>query len=1101
MLTFEGECIAFLNSDLIGKDIYVGCSDGSLIRCTLRNDGPSTGDAYSITSRQAVPNKRSIDNIVLIPSISKALVQAGGLIYFYTLPTLELVQQSLGPIRGVITFTLDDADAKKDLYVPPKPPTNSAPWTGSSSRTPADTVSLCIIRDRHIALYNLNQRVAPVVEIPLRGHTVARRAGRYLCVADAEFYGMVDLEERQFMQVAPLQDASPLIDVIGPGEFLIGSSTGDSMLGIFINGNTEPTRQPISWPAHPLSTCVEFPHVIALLPDRSIQIHSAETQTLAYIIPAQPTLQPSLQPVFLTFNPGSFLIPSLLRNGVLRKAKFHILRHAESIDENAPPSTPTKRTHKHLESDYSIKDNSPISFLETKILVAGTEGLQALVPSTLLSRAETLLQESRIDEVEKLASSQPHAAVDGAIDFLTSPQKAVELDYIYLRLALKCLSETLFDTAGEHFFKSHADPRLLIRLFPDLRGSLILPPNDVVEVFATVESQLSSTDTIDEIIMANLVRNYSPIKPDVKSAPSTAELLTLLRDSSRVMLLRYLRKLRDARHASPSDARQCNWSSDIDRACIFLFFICVVDTVFVKLLAETDQRAELHEMVQRSYETIIFEEVQPFLVIYGHFSALLSVYTRLNNEERLLELWSKMAEGQWIDTSIESNPIGEIIQLLSVCRNRDLLLKYGLWLAEHDPLSAFTLFTSPPRDPKRGAMKLDDSMILDAFKSSSPIIADQYLEHIVLNKLSANPIQHNDLVDKYLHNLIEMLEDSDILNTFVSSLAEYTALKTKEPFLVHFATRVPDSEAKTARLKAVLFLQGSSLYNVSAMRRCVEGRRDVLVLERAILDGKLGNDRSALNLLAQMGDFTSAEAYCTLGGDVIPGKVAQFVGNRAHLEAWANLVVMPQQGKRMAKMASPIEVDQRRTRNLLKILMEVYTRNGGGTPSDETADLLNSQAINLDVVDVLSSVPPSWPLSAIASFLNRSFRRAQHESHEGMIIKGISWGQNLKASDHAFTVTKGGWVEEQGPGVQAGIDTERTNDDAAATEDGEGEPNSFVEKAGIYRPEGIIAQDVVDIVPVVGSVTSASTSVNLARKEGFVNVEENDDIGGVAGLV
>jgi vacuolar protein sorting-associated protein 3 len=67
-------------------------------------------------------------------------------------------------------------------------------------------------------------------EIPLRGHTVARRAGRYLCVADAEFYGMVDLEERQFMQVAPLQDASPLIDVIGPGEFLIGSSTGDSML-------------------------------------------------------------------------------------------------------------------------------------------------------------------------------------------------------------------------------------------------------------------------------------------------------------------------------------------------------------------------------------------------------------------------------------------------------------------------------------------------------------------------------------------------------------------------------------------------------------------------------------------------------------------------------------------------------------------------------------------------------------------------------------------------------------------------------------------------------------------------------------------------------
>ena len=84
---------------------------------------------------------------------------------------------------------------------------------------------------------------------------MVRRAGRYLCVADTEFYGMVDLEERQFLQVAPLQNATPLINVIGPGEFLIGSPTGDSTLGVFINGNAEPTRQPISWPAHPLSTC------------------------------------------------------------------------------------------------------------------------------------------------------------------------------------------------------------------------------------------------------------------------------------------------------------------------------------------------------------------------------------------------------------------------------------------------------------------------------------------------------------------------------------------------------------------------------------------------------------------------------------------------------------------------------------------------------------------------------------------------------------------------------------------------------------------------------------------------------------------------------
>ena len=47
-------------------------------------------------------------------------------------------------------------------------------------------------------------------------------------------------------------------------------------------------------------------------------------------------------------------------------------------------------------------------------------------------------------------------------------------------------------------------------------------------------------------------------------------------------------------------------------------------------------------------------------------------------------------------------------------------------------------------------MKLDDALILDVFKASSPVIADQYLEHLVLNKLSTVPILPNvrdDLVN------------------------------------------------------------------------------------------------------------------------------------------------------------------------------------------------------------------------------------------------------------------------------------------------------------------------------------------------------------------
>lgn len=132
------------------------------------------------------------------------------------------------------------------------------------------------------------------------------------------------------------------------------------------------------------------------------------------------------------------------------------------------------------------------------------------------------------------------------------------------------------------------------------------------------------------------------------------------------------------------------------------------------------------------------------------------------------------------------------------------------------------------------------------------------------------------------------------------------------------------------------------------MRKRFEPYKDTLLLERAILDGKvsahpcelvqfylgnylyfhlqLGNDRSALTSLAQLGDFSSAEAYCTLGGEVIPGKIALKVGEIAHLEEWARLVAAPRSSTSAPKRGKA--VDDRRVKALLRILMEVYTQGG-----------------------------------------------------------------------------------------------------------------------------------------------------------------------------
>lgn len=83
-----------------------------------------------------------------------------------------------------------------------------------------------------------------------------------------------------------------------------------------------------------------------------------------------------------------------------------------------------------------------------------------------------------------------------------------------------------------------------------------------------------------------------------------------------------------------------------------------------------------------------------------------------------------------------------------------------------------------------------------------------------------------------------------------------------------------------------------------------------------------------------------------------------------------------------------------------------------------------------------------------------------------MIIKGISWGQNLRVSDHALTV-----LEEEGGIVEEPVEPSSPGEGASSASAG-GEPSSFAENEKIFIP----GPD-----PVVGSVTT----VDLARKEGF----------------
>ena len=81
-----------------------------------------------------------------------------------------------------------------------------------------------------------------------------------------------------------------------------------------------------------------------------------------------------------------------------------------------------------------------------------------------------------------------------------------------------------------------------------------------------------------------------------------------------------------------------------------------------------------------------------------------------------------------------------------------------------------------------------------------------------------------------------------------------------------------------------------------------------------------------------LNDSASAEAYCTLGGDVIPARLAQQIGERSGLQPWAALVTPLAAPGKQPPAAAPMHrqrtVDEEVKKSLVMTLLEVYMSGG-----------------------------------------------------------------------------------------------------------------------------------------------------------------------------
>ncbi|THV05369.1 hypothetical protein K435DRAFT_961137 [Dendrothele bispora CBS 962.96] len=699
--------------------------------------------------------------------------------------------------------------------------------------------------------------------------------------------------------------------------------------------------------------------------------------------------------------------------------------------------------------------SSSTTFPRSSILLLGANSIQSLVPATLISQIESLLESHRIEDAVDLADQQ-RKKLESSIT--VNEDELEELRFVYQRIGFQCFSETLFEDAGKNLFNGELDPRLLVSYYPELRGSLF-KAEDTMDVFAGVAENMPPQASVDDII-----RNYSP-HLDTRSAPPTAELRKILGMAAQEMLELFLRKCRTRRKVDDEQSSSRNkrkWEVTYP----------VVDTVLVKLYAQFEKTKDLYALLQEPNDVVV-DEVESALQKNGQYNALCVLYKQRGLDDKLLESWAKVIDGEWLDEDIK-DPVADMISLLNEKKNRSLTQKWGLWLTKRDPDRGLKLLM--PRDNgKRRDKGEEDFALLEQIKQTSPAAVIQFLEYLILQKRSTSKDIHMQYAVTCVEQLVSFASQDAVSKLWRAKASSYSSSRSEStvPFIQYFASTTPDSEHKRVRLKTALFLQGSSLYDAASILSQLQQYDKLLKLEIAIVEGKLAQHRSVLlHLVNDLNDARSAEAYCALGGEVVPKSIASsIIDNTEGLQAW--------KGSSLFAQSSSKRVDDTLKKELLKLLLEVYMDGSESNP-ERAAQLLNAQANNLDAVDVISMIPPTWSLKLMSSFLTRSFRRTLHQRHEAQIVKPMTAGQNLEVKDRTWLI-----LREEGMIVEEAIDGE----------DYENEVEKAVldEKAALHLNSDSQPPTAVDILP-SESPKNEPPSNNLLSSAEYESDLENSDV-------
>lgn len=366
-----------------------------------------------------------------------------------------------------------------------------------------------------------------------------------------------------------------------------------------------------------------------------------------------------------------------------------------------PPSTPGQSPTFDLVQPKLAPHTVSSSLASTSVdtLLGSRLGLAAILPLSVVSITQHHLDRGTYPQALAIASASD----------CPSELKA----YIHLRIGLDYLHQTNFDETGPCLVMACAfgvDPRLFIRLFPDLRlshwSTPSASPTSAVAPFGAVAA-LNKYSSVDALILANLVRNYSPhLDPEQESS----NLRTSLQISSRNMI----------RLVCESVRAQNSWPSDVPEIKV------AVLTALAKLQAEDGQD---EECLARVTEGASAADIEEWLEDRHALHLLSKLYLQSRRTVDRLKVLSKM-----VDEQVEPVPSLEAVAELASQQSDDgLRLHYAFWLVERDAadlgLNALWSDQSLNNDEQR-------LQVYEQLRSKDVGVATRYLDGIALTSQS-----------------------------------------------------------------------------------------------------------------------------------------------------------------------------------------------------------------------------------------------------------------------------------------------------------------------------------------------------------------------------